>query len=217
MSPTDRGSLHRSARGSSWKEAAGRTGFRVASEAFVIPISTGRPEAGLPPSDPPAGSPPRSAPGRRGRGQQVRLPRLDDRHAAQHLAHDDLDVLVVDRDALAAVDLLHLVDEVLLGAAHFEDPQHVLRVRGAEMSICPTSMCSPSATSRRERFETGYSWTSEPSSGVMSTLRDRSVSSISTRPAASEVGKRPWANGPREARPRGRPCVMSSAEATPRC
>ena len=77
-------------------------------------------------------------------------------------------------------------------------------------------MWSPSATSRRERFETGYSSTSEPSSGVTRTLRALSVSSISIRPAASEIGERPL--GMRASKiswTRGRPCVMSSAEATP--
>ena len=45
-------------------------------------------------------------------GQELRRARLDDLHAAQHLAHDRLDVLVVDRHTLAPVHLLDLVDEV---------------------------------------------------------------------------------------------------------
>src|ERR1700754_2965871 len=84
------------------------------------------------------------------------------------------------------------------------------------VSMSPTSMWSPSATSRRDRLDTGYSRTSEPSSGVTMTLRVLSVSSISTRPAASEIGERPL--GMRASKiswTRGRPCVMSSAEATP--
>ena len=36
----------------------------------------------------------------------------DDHHAAQHLPHDHLDVLVVDLHALQAVHILHLVDDV---------------------------------------------------------------------------------------------------------
>ena len=77
-------------------------------------------------------------------------------------------------------------------------------------------MWSPSATSRRERLETGYSWTSEPSSGVTRILRALSVSSISTRPAASEIGERPLGErASKSSTTRGRPCVMSSAEATP--
>src|SRR5215218_4869894 len=60
--------------------------------------------------------------------EQVGVARLDDRDPAQHLPHDDLDVLVVDRHTLLAVDVLHLVDEVHLRLARAEDAEHVLRV-----------------------------------------------------------------------------------------
>ena len=53
----------------------------------------------------------------------VGVARIGDLHLAQHLADDDLDVLVVDFHALDAIDFLHFVDEVLLeflGAASFE-------------------------------------------------------------------------------------------------
>src|SRR5467141_3791107 len=56
---------------------------------------------------------------------------LLDAHAPQHLAHDDLDVLVVDAHALQAIDLLHLVDEVALQLAVAEHGQIVVRVRRA--------------------------------------------------------------------------------------
>src|SRR5690606_2610218 len=62
--------------------------------------------------------------------QEVRVARLLDRHAAGHLPHDQLDVLVVDRHALVAVHPLHLVDEVLLHRAHALDVQQLLRVAG---------------------------------------------------------------------------------------
>ena len=62
-------------------------------------------------------------------GQQVGVTRLEHRDPAQHLPHDDLDVLVVDRHALRAVDRLHLVDQVLLGLADTEDAQDLLGVR----------------------------------------------------------------------------------------
>ena len=55
--------------------------------------------------------------------------RLEHRDPAQHLPHDDLDVLVVDRHALRAVDGLDLVDQVLLGLADTEDAQDLLGVR----------------------------------------------------------------------------------------
>ena len=38
-----------------------------------------------------------------------RVARIVDLHAAQHLPHDHLDVLVVDLHALQPVDVLHLV------------------------------------------------------------------------------------------------------------
>ena len=61
-------------------------------------------------------------------GQQAGVALLEHEDPAQHLPHDDLDVLVVDRHALAAVHLLDLVHQVLLGLADTEDAQHLLRV-----------------------------------------------------------------------------------------
>ena len=61
--------------------------------------------------------------------QEVRVAHVLDADAAQHLANDDLDVLVVDADALQAVDLLDFVHEPgreLLLALHAQD---VVRVR----------------------------------------------------------------------------------------
>src|SRR5665213_2299555 len=55
--------------------------------------------------------------------QQVGVAGIVDAHLAHHLADDDLDVLVVDVDALAAVHALHLTDQVVLDiltAAHKE-------------------------------------------------------------------------------------------------
>ena len=45
----------------------------------------------------------------------------------QHLADDDFDVLVVDRNALQAVDLLDLVDEIVGQRLDTEDGENVLR------------------------------------------------------------------------------------------
>src|SRR5665647_88293 len=61
-------------------------------------------------------------------GQQVGIAGLDDRDATEHLTDDDLDVLVVDRDTLLAVDALDLVHQVHLHLTWAEDPQHLLRV-----------------------------------------------------------------------------------------
>ena len=46
--------------------------------------------------------------------EEVRVARLVDADLAEHLPDDDLDVLVVDRDALAPVDLLDFLDQVAL-------------------------------------------------------------------------------------------------------
>ena len=59
--------------------------------------------------------------------RKLRVARLGDPHLAQHLADDDLDVLVVDRHALEAVDLLHFVDEVLLQFLRAADVQDFVR------------------------------------------------------------------------------------------
>ena len=56
---------------------------------------------------------------------------IGDLHLAQHLADDDLDVLVVDFDALEAVNLLHLVDEVLLQVLRAADIEDFVRDDGA--------------------------------------------------------------------------------------
>ena len=62
--------------------------------------------------------------------QERRVTRLRHGDPAEHLADDDLDVLVVDRHALLPVHLLHLVAEVLLGGPDAVDVQDLLRVPG---------------------------------------------------------------------------------------
>ena len=62
--------------------------------------------------------------------EEVRVADVLDANAAEHLTNDDLDVLVVDGDALQAVNLLDLVDEVrreLLLALHAKDVVRVGR------------------------------------------------------------------------------------------
>src|SRR5215831_5346344 len=54
-----------------------------------------------------------------------------DLHPAHHLADDGLDVLVVDVDALQAVDLLHGVDEIGLRVLFAEDGENVVRIERA--------------------------------------------------------------------------------------
>ena len=61
-------------------------------------------------------------------GDEARLARIGDRHPAQHLAHDHLDVLVVDLHALQPVDVLHLVDDVARQRLDPLQAQDVVRV-----------------------------------------------------------------------------------------
>jgi hypothetical protein len=62
-------------------------------------------------------------------GDQVGLARIGDLDLLQHLAHDHLDVLVVDQHALQPVDLLDLVDQERGELLHALDRQNVVRRR----------------------------------------------------------------------------------------
>ena len=64
-------------------------------------------------------------------GQLLGVARLVDAHLAQHLPDDDLDVLVVDGHALAAVHALDLLDEVALDRLPAAGLEVFLRVDGA--------------------------------------------------------------------------------------
>ena len=115
----------------SWNDAAD-SHESVASDALVMPISSGRPSAGrwsvldeLPVLLRVAAGVDLLA------GQELAVARLRDGHAPQHLADDHLDVLVVDRHTLVAVHPLHLVDEVLLRLADTLDLEQLLRVERA--------------------------------------------------------------------------------------
>ena len=59
--------------------------------------------------------------------EQAGVAWIDDAHFLEHLTHDDLDVLVIDVHALEAVDLLHLVHEVLLQFAHAANFENFVR------------------------------------------------------------------------------------------
>ena len=60
--------------------------------------------------------------------QQVDVARLVDADLAEHLPDDDLDVLVVDRDALALVDLLDFLHQVALDGVLAPGVEVLLRV-----------------------------------------------------------------------------------------
>ena len=83
-------------------------------------------------------------------------------------------------------------------------------------SCWPTATASPSATSSRDRRETAYAISSDPSSGTTTSLRTFSESSIRTRPADSLIGATPLGvRASNSSTTRGRPCVMSSPATPP--
>src|SRR4051812_23878083 len=67
--------------------------------------------------------------------EQVRVALLLDAHLLEHLAHDQLDVLVVDVHALRLVDLLHLLDEVHLGRRAAAEVEQLVRVQRALVEL----------------------------------------------------------------------------------
>src|SRR5581483_8810051 len=63
--------------------------------------------------------------------EQRSIAGVGDFHLAQHLAHDDLDVFVVNLDALQAIDLLHFVDQMFLQFLRAADLQNFVWHDGA--------------------------------------------------------------------------------------
>ena len=88
-------------------------------------------------------------------GSKLGVSRIVDLHLAQHLGDDQLDVLVVNRHALGAIDLLHLVDEVALDGVPALDSENLL-AGSWEPSVrpVPAVTSSPVLTvmSRRGRY-----------------------------------------------------------------
>src|SRR4051794_9888809 len=68
-------------------------------------------------------------------GQEVRVALLVDPDLLEHLAHDQLDVLVVDVDALGLVDLLDLLDQVDLGVRAAAQVEQLVRVERALVEL----------------------------------------------------------------------------------
>ena len=96
----------------SWKEAADRN-ESVFSDAFVMPRMISSNCAVSPPSSLMRGVLAGEVVAVHELAREVgRVALLVDADLLEHLAHDQLDVLVVDVHALGLVDLLHLLDEV---------------------------------------------------------------------------------------------------------
>ena len=135
----------------------------------------------------------------------------------EHLPDDDLDVLVVDRHTLAAVDLLHLADQVLL---------HLARARMRSTffgSTAPSISCSPDldvVAFARPQARTPLRPVRDLVAAVVGDdddlARACSVSSMRTRPAASLIGATPLGvRASKSSTTRGRPWVMSSPATPP--
>ena len=140
----------------SWKEAAERKDS-VASDAFVIPRISGSNVACSPFSFLTREfSRSRRTLSDSWPGRSSVLPEFSMRTFFEHLPDDQLDVLVVDLDALRLVDALHLTHEVELGLSRALAGTRVqleqLR-RGDQPSVraSPCSTMSPFFTSRRVR------------------------------------------------------------------
>src|ERR1700749_4305894 len=115
----------------SWKEAA-EMKLSVSSEALVMPSRIGSAPGGFSPGGCVALV---FAQERRAidllAPEPLGVTRIRDADLAEHLADDDLDVLVVDRHALEPIDFLHLADEELVERGRPEDLKDLVRIGGA--------------------------------------------------------------------------------------
>jgi hypothetical protein len=80
----------------------------------------------------------------------------EDRHAAQHLARDDLDVLVVDVHALADVHVLHLADDVAQRGVDVRQTQQLVRVHRALRQLLADLDLAPVVDARHQRGAGGH-------------------------------------------------------------
>ena len=74
---------------------------------------------------------------------------LLDAHLAHHLADDDLDMLIVDVNALLTVHLQNFLNEVVMNGVRAADTQDIVRGSARRRCSCvPLAMTSPSFTRR---------------------------------------------------------------------
>ena len=59
-----------------------------------------------------------------------RITGIDDLYAAQHLPHNYLDVLVIDLDALKAINILNLVSNITCERLDPQQAENIMRIRG---------------------------------------------------------------------------------------
>jgi len=137
---------------------------------------------------------------------------VNDLDASRHLTHNQFDVLVVDRHALVAVDVLDLFDQVLLGLTSSAELHHQLRVkrsvvqRRADLDFLAVSI------KRWRAIEIDSSWSSRRCDDR--DFRSRPINSTRTAPRTPRLGGA-LACGLEELDTRGRPCVMSLSVTPP--
>src|SRR5581483_3610496 len=135
-----------------------------------------------------------------------------DAHLLEHLPDDQLDVLVVDLDALALVDLLHLADEVQLGLGRALQREQVGRVLRALVDRIP----GLDQAAVRDQQARAPRQLELDRVGELVTLGPRSVGSISTFPATLASRAAPFGfRASKISTTRGRPCVMSEPATPP--
>ena len=205
----------------SWKEAAERNDS-VASDAFVIPRISGSNVACSSSPSSRARSRARARSCRRAGRAAVGVARVLDADLLQHLPDDQLDVLVVDVDALRLVDLLHLADEVQLGRrVALQRQQQVGRVdRALVAADRPARRPRPSSRAAACAAGAGTRASARrPSSASAGLDRDlRAAVGVLDRrrvpPTSASVAAPFGFRASKISTTRGRPCVMS-APATP--
>ena len=181
-----------------------------------MPISSGRPEAGWPPSATTrrfsASNRVRSAssPGSRSASPESMI--VTRRSICRTMTSMCLSWIV---HALAAVDLLHLVDQVLLHGPRAEDAQHLLRVDRAGDELLADLDVLAVLDQQARALGDGVGELLGAVVRGHDDLRPRSVSSIVTRPATSAIGATPLGvRASNSSWTRGRPWVMSSPRHT---
>ena len=103
--------------------------------------------------------------------QEIGIADIFNAHAAQHLAYDDFDMLVVDAHTLETINLLHFVDEILGQGLFTENIENIVRDWTTRPSTpSPARIRSPSWTLICLPLGMKYSRGS-PTSGVTTTFR----------------------------------------------
>ena len=59
--------------------------------------------------------------------QKISVSGIGDFYLAEHLAHDDFNVFVIDFDALQPINFLHLIEQVFLKLLRPADVEHFVR------------------------------------------------------------------------------------------